>query len=165
MGIGKSKSKPSPRDGLANNDWKLVDWQKPEHVVPLDKWIKHFGFKGELKVKPLLELREQILKKCKNNAGKAEKWGMSSLEYRIQIARKREDGMRRAQSEKKGDKKDKKGEIKEEEKQSDDEKKDVMYHISIKVSIKKQYREVYIQTLGICHPPRMKQGRVRNKIE
>ena len=106
MGIGKSKSKSSPRDGLANNDWKLVDWQKPEHVVPLDKWITHFGFKGELKVKPLLELKEQILKKCKNNSGKAEKWGMSSLEYWIQIAQKREDGMRRARSEKEDNKKD-----------------------------------------------------------
>ena len=56
-------SKPSPKEGLRFNDWKLVQQCSPDSVKSLDTWITKFG---ELNTHKLTGLADKIVEKTKN---------------------------------------------------------------------------------------------------
>ena len=72
-------SKPSPKEGLRFNDWKLVQQCSPDSVKSLDTWITKFGFTGELNTHKLTGLADKIVEKTKNKKKRERKYGLKHV--------------------------------------------------------------------------------------
>lgn len=98
--MGKIKSKgPKIGEELKNGDWKVVQLQDPTKVRYLKKWVRRYGFTGQLSTCRLTELQKSIKEKCGSDAKKMIKEGYQDVQFWKDMAKRREDGMRKKKEE------------------------------------------------------------------
>ena len=107
--MGKSNSKSEIRESLEIKDWKYIEKLDPEKIKHLDKWIKDYGFRGQLRSQKIPELQKAIKNKTRQNEKKMNKEGFEDTKFWLEVAKRREEGEKRGkQKQKEKGKKDEK---------------------------------------------------------